>query len=114
MNGGWAARLLLAVSAALMLVPSTMAEIGTRTAGEFLALCDRLDPGCRAEFVAGLQAVYAGGLACPPRIDANTPIAPWLDDMRRLVRQDAGLAGVDKNRLQLTAFEDLWPCPKRR
>jgi len=81
------------------------------TAGQFLARCDRLDPGCRDEFVAGLQAVYEGKLACPERIDVNAPITPWLDYMHSRVIQSPGLAKGDKNRLQLEAFMHLWPCP---
>jgi len=113
MNGRWITRFLLAVSAPLALVLPTMADADSHTAGEFLAECDHFDPNCRAEFVAGLQAVYAGGLACPPQIDVNTPISSWLDYMHRRVRDNPGLADADKNRLQLTAFEHLWPCPKK-
>ena len=83
------------------------------TVKEFLARCDRLDPVCRSEFVAGLQAVHVGGLACPPRIDVNTPITPWLDYMRRRVTEAPSLADSDENRLQLEAFMQLWPCPKK-
>jgi hypothetical protein len=79
------------------------------TAGEFLAACDELDPGCRNEFVVGLQTVYEAHFACPPRIDANTPISGWLAYMRSRVKGDPGLAGADKNRLQLEAFEGRVP-----
>lgn len=113
MNWRWIARFHFAVSAALAFALPTMADANSRTAGEFLVECDRLDPNCRAEFVAGLHAVYAGGLACPPRIDVNTPISPWLDYMHGRVRANPGLANADKDRLQLMAFEHLWPCPKQ-
>jgi hypothetical protein len=83
------------------------------TAGQFLAACDELDPSCRNEFVAGLRAVYEGHFACPPRIDVNTPISPWLAYLHRRVRENPALAGGDKNDLQLQAFEHLWPCPKK-
>jgi hypothetical protein len=111
MNSRWITHFFLSASVASAL--PAMAHADNRTAGEFLAECDHLDPNCRAEFVAGLQAVYAGRLACPPQIDANTPISPWLDYMHRRVRENPRLADADKNRLQLTAFEHLWPCPKK-
>lgn len=82
------------------------------TAREFLAMCDRIDPNCRNEYVAGLQAAYEAKLACPPRIDVNSPITPWLDEMHRLVKDKPNLADEDKNRLQLWALMRLWPCPK--
>jgi hypothetical protein len=52
-------------------LPSTGRAEDTMTAGEFLAECDQLNPTCRSEFVAGLQAVYEGHFACPPRIDSQ-------------------------------------------
>jgi hypothetical protein len=98
----------------ITLAPRTMALADApMTAKEFLARCDRLDPGCRSEFVAGLQAVYVGGLSCPPRIDVNTPITPWLDYMHRRVTETPSLADSEKNNLQLEAFMHLWPCPKQ-
>ncbi|HLF58881.1 MAG TPA: hypothetical protein VI732_04550 [Alphaproteobacteria bacterium] len=104
---------LLLASAALWLAPPTPLRADDRmTAGEFLARCDRFDADCRTEFVAGLQAVYEGKLACPPRIDVNTPITPWLDYMHRRVLENPGLADADNNRLQLEAFQYLWPCPE--
>lgn len=114
MNGGWITGSCLAVSATLAVALPTVAHANNRTAGEFLAECDHFDPNCRAEFVAGLQAVSAGGMACPPQIDANAPISPWLDYMHRRVRENPRLADADKDRLQLTAFEHLWPCPRKR
>ncbi len=109
-------------AAALAVVVATVAsgelrsEAATRealTAGEFLAACDELDPGCRNEFVAGLQAVTEGKMACPPRIDVNTPISPWLAYMHRRVSEKPALSDVNKNELQLEAFLALWPCPKK-
>jgi hypothetical protein len=93
--------------------PATVFADEQMTAKEFLARCDRLEPICRAEFVAGLQAVYVGKLACPPRIDVNTPITPWLDYMRGRVSESPSLGDGDENRLQLEAFMHLWPCPKK-
>lgn len=78
-----------------------------------MARCDHLDPTCRDEFVAGLQAVYVGRLACPPRIDVNTPITPWLDYMRGRVSESPSQADRERNSLQLEAFMHLWPCPKK-
>jgi hypothetical protein len=95
-----------------LIAPTAMAD-EPMTAKEFLAQCDRLDPACRSEFVAGLQAVYAGALACPPRIDVNTPITPWLDYMHRRIAESPSLAASEKNSLQLEAFMRLWPCPKK-
>ena len=113
-KNGWATGLFVAALAvAAIELPATARADDTMTAGEFLALCDELNPDCRAEFVAGLQAVYEGRLACPPRIDVNTPISPWLAYMHRRVREDPGLANADKNRIQLEAFEHLWPCAKK-
>jgi hypothetical protein len=108
----WLRRLALAASLVVLPAVPRTALAAEQTAREFLAACDRSDPDCRTEFVAGLQAVYAGHMACPPRIDVNTPISPWLDYMRRRVREKPALAAADKNVLQLTAFEHLWPCPK--
>ncbi len=102
---------LLSFTASAVLAFLTMAHAADQTAREFLAQCDHFDPNCRAEFVAGLQAVYSGGLACPPRIDVNTPISPWLDYMHRRVREKPSLADADKSLLQLVAFKHLWPCP---
>jgi hypothetical protein len=113
---GWATGLFVsALTVVALELPSTAraAAGDTMTAGEFLALCDELNPDCRAEFVAGLQAVNDGQMACPPRIDVNTPISPWLAYMHSLVRKDPGLANADLNELQLEAFEHLWPCPKK-
>ena len=73
---------------ALLLALPTMARAADQTAREFLAQCDHFDPNCRTEFVAGLQAVHSGGLACPPQIDVNTPISPWLDYMHRRVLEN--------------------------
>ena len=50
-------------SLALLLAVPAMAHAADQTARDFLAQCDHFDPNCRAEFVAGLQAVYSGGLA---------------------------------------------------
>lgn len=104
--------LLLSISAATLAPRPAVLADEQMTAREFLAACDRLDPGCRNEFEAGLQAVYEGKLACPPRIDVNTPITPWLDYMHRRVAESPSLADGDKNKLQLEAFMRLWPCPK--
>jgi hypothetical protein len=104
--------LVLSTAAVAMPAPHAAVLADEMTAREFLAACDRLDPGCRNEFEAGLEAVYEGKLACPPRIDVNTPITPWLDYMRRRVAQSPRLADGDKNKLQLEAFMRLWPCPK--
>jgi hypothetical protein len=104
---------LLLLTAVMTLAPRTTLADESVTAKEFLAQCDRLDPVCRSEFVAGLQAVYAGGLSCPPRIDVNTPITPWLDYMHRRIAESPSLAAGEKNSLQLEAFMRLWPCPKR-
>ena len=113
-KNGWATGLFVLVlaMAALDLPWPGWAREAT-TGGEFLAACDELDPGCRNEFVAGLQAVNEGQMACPPRIDVNTPISPWLAYMRQRVTEDPGLANADKGRLQLEAFMHLWPCPKK-
>jgi hypothetical protein len=109
----WIKVLLLSMTQVMTLAPRTMALADAQTAKEFLAGCDHLDPVCRSEFVAGLQAVYVGGLACPSRIDVNTPITPWLDYMHRRVTESPSLANGDKNSLQLEAFMHLWPCPKK-
>ena len=101
--------LLLSMCLAMVALPARADE--QETAGQFLARCQRPDPACRSEYEAGLQAVNEGQLACPPRIDVNAPITPWLDTMRRLVAKTPGLADGDKNRLQLEAFMRLWPCP---
>jgi hypothetical protein len=106
-------RVFLSLSIAVTaLAPRAVADESV-TATEFLAQCDRLDQVCRSEFVAGLQAVYAGGLSCPPRIDVNTPITPWLDYMHRRIAEAPSLAASEKNSLQLEAFMRLWPCPKK-
>ena len=98
----------------MVLAPQTAVFAEEQMTGkQFLAECDRLDPACRNEFVAGLQAVYAGKLACPERIDVNTPITPWLDYMRRRVAESPSLGDGDKNNLQLEAFMRLWPCPNK-
>jgi hypothetical protein len=111
---GWATGLFVWALAVVALdSPSPGWAREAMTGGEFLAACDELDPGCRNEFVAGLQAVSEGQMACPPRIDVNTPISPWLAYMHSLVKADPGLAGADKGRLQLEAFMHLWPCPKK-
>jgi hypothetical protein len=110
---GWANCLFVSALALALGLPSTGRADDTMTAGEFLAQCDRRDPNCRNEFVAGLQAVNEGRIACPPRIDVNTPMSPWLAYIRRRVREDPSLANADKNRLQLEAFEHLWPCPRK-
>ncbi len=109
----WLKTFLLTISAAMALasVPALSAD-EPMTAREFLTMCDRVDPDCRSEYVAGLQASYEAKLACPPRIDDNSPITPWLDEMHRLVKEKPSLAGEDKNHLQLWAFMRLWPCPK--
>ena len=109
----WIKIFLLLLTAVMTLAPRTTLADESVTAKEFLAQCDRLDPVCRSEFVAGLQAVYAGGLSCPPRIDVNTPITPWLDYMHRRIAESPSLAAGEKNSLQLEAFMRLWPCPKR-
>jgi len=111
MNHRFIALLFFPASMALLLALPTMARAAEQTAREFLAQCDRFDPNCRVEFVAGLQAVYSGDLACPPQIDVNTPISPWLDYMHLRVRENPDLADADKNLLQLMAFKHLWPCP---
>jgi hypothetical protein len=105
--------LLLLLPAVMTLAPRATVADESVTAKEFLAQCDRLDPVCHSEFVAGLQAVYVGGLSCPPRIDVNTPIMPWLDYMRRRIAESPSLADGEKNSLQLEAFMRLWPCPKK-
>jgi hypothetical protein len=103
--------LLLSVCSAIFASGAVADE--QETAGAFLARCDRLDPACRSEYEAGLQAVNEGQLACPPRIDVNAPITPWIDYMNRLVAKNPSLADGDKNRLQLEAFMRLWPCPTK-
>ncbi|MET2825495.1 hypothetical protein [Mesorhizobium shangrilense] len=103
--------LLLSMCLAMVALPAGADE--QETAGQFLARCQRPDPACRSEYEAGLQAVNEGQLACPPRIDVNAPITPWLDTMRRLVAEKPGLADGDKNILQLEAFMRLWPCPAK-
>jgi hypothetical protein len=106
--------LLLSIAPLMVLAPQTAVFAEEQMTGkQFLAECDRLDPACRNEFVAGLQAVYAGKLACPERIDVNTPITPWLDYMRRRVAESPSLGDGDKNNLQLEAFMRLWPCPNK-
>jgi hypothetical protein len=109
----WIKVLLLSITQVVILaLQTTVFADEQMTAKEFLALCDRLDPVCRNEFVAGLQAVYVGGLSCPSRIDVNTPITPWLDYMHRRITESPSLANNGKNNLQLEAFMHLWPCPK--
>jgi hypothetical protein len=93
-------------------LPSGVRAEEPLTAGEFLAECDELNPDCRNQFVAGLEAVNEGGMACPPRTDVNTPISGWLAYMHQRVNDDPSLASGDMGRLQLTAFIHLWPCPK--
>ena len=111
---GWATGLFVAALAVVALdLPSAGRAREAMTEGEFLAACDELDPGCRNEFVAGLQAVSEGQMACPPRIDVNTPISPWLAYMHKRVTEDPSLANAEKDRLQLEAFMHLWPCPKK-
>jgi hypothetical protein len=111
---GWAGGLVVSALAVVALdLPSPGWAREATTGGEFLAACDELDPGCRNEFVAGLQAVSEGELACPPQIDVNTPISPWLAYMHKRVTEDPSLANAEKDRLQLEAFEHLWPCPKK-
>ena len=111
---GWATGLFItALAMGALDLPSPGRAREAMTAGEFLAACDQLNPGCRNEFVAGLEAVNEGQMACPPRIDVNTPISPWVAYMHSLVKADPGLANADKGRLQLEAFEHLWPCPKQ-
>jgi hypothetical protein len=109
----WIKIFLLLSTAVTTLAPRASLADESVTAMEFLAQCDRLDTVCRNEFVAGLQAVYAGGLSCPPRIDVNTPITPWLDYMHRRIAETPSLAASEKNTLQLEAFMRLWPCPKK-
>ena len=76
---GWRTGLFVsALAVAALELPSPGRADDTMTAGEFLAECDELNPDCRNQFVAGLQAVNEGRMACPPRIDVNTPISPWL------------------------------------
>ncbi len=106
--------LILLSSAAMAVAPVAATSAASITGSEFLAQCDRIDPNCRSDFVAGLQAVYEGHLACPPRIDLNTPISPWIAYMHRRLSEKPSLAGADKNRLQLEAFMHLWPCPKKK
>jgi hypothetical protein len=110
----WIKVLLVLLTPVMTVAPRTtvFADEPT-TAKAFLARCDRLDPVCRSEFVAGLQAVSVGGLACPPRIDVNSPITPWLDYMHRRITESPSLADSEKNSLQLEAFMHLWPCPKK-
>ena len=105
--------LLLSVCSVMFARPVAVLADEQETAGEFLARCDRMDPACRSEYEAGLQAVYEGQLACPSRIDVNAPITPWLDYMHRRVAKNPSLADGNKNRLQLEAFMRLWPCPKK-
>ena len=113
MRGSIAATGLLAALALLAPgVPSRLHAEQAMTAGEFLAECDELNPDCRDQFVAGLEAVTEGKFACPPRIDANTPISPWLAYLHRRLSADPSLASVDANRLQLEVFMQLWPCPQ--
>lgn len=110
----WVAGVFVAALAVAALgLPSAGRADDTVTAGQFLAACDELYPDCRNQFVAGLEAVNEGGMACPPRIDVNTPISGWLAYMHRRVSEDPGLASADANRLQLEAFMHLWPCPKK-
>lgn len=106
--------LLLSIASLMVLAPRTaVAEAQQMTVKQFLARCDRLDPFCRDEFVLGLQAVYAGRLACPERIDVNTPITRWLGYMHRRIAESPSLGDRDKNYLQLEAFMRLWPCPNK-
>ena len=93
-------------------LPSGVRAEEAMTGGEFLAECDELNPDCRKQFVAGLEAVTEGKLACPPQIDVNTPISGWLAYMHQRVSGDPSFAGGDVGRLQLTAFMHLWPCSK--
>lgn len=114
MSSGSAIKLLLAIAAVMLLALRTTAHADAQmTAKQFLARCDELDPGCRNEFVAGLQAVYVGRMACPPRIDVNAPITPWLDYMHRRVVESPKVGDGDANALQLEAFMRLWPCSKK-
>jgi hypothetical protein len=109
----WIKGFLLLLTAVMTLAPRATLADKSVTAREFLSQCDRLEPVCRSEFVAGLQAVSVGGLSCPPRIDVNTPITPWLDYMHARIAESPSLAGSEKNSLQLEAFMRLWPCPKK-
>jgi hypothetical protein len=109
----WIKIFLLLLTPVMTIAPRATVADESVTAKEFLAQCDRLDPVCRSEFVAGLQAVYAGGLSCPPRIDVNAPITPWLDYMHRRIVEAPSLADSEKNSLQLEAFMRLWPCPNK-
>ncbi len=111
--GPWIRTLLLSVTAAMAAAPPPAVADNQMTARQFLARCDELDPGCRNEFVAGLQAVYVGRMACPPRLDVNAPITPWLDYMHRRVAEAPKIGDSDANALQLEAFMRLWPCPKK-
>ena len=111
--GSWIKVLLLSSAAVMLLASQMTARAEGQTAKQFLARCDQLDPGCRNEFVAGLQAVYVGKMACPPRIDVNAPITPWLEYMHRRITESPKVGDGDANRLQLEAFMHLWPCKQK-
>jgi hypothetical protein len=112
--GSWTKVLLLSIAPLMVLaLRTTVFAEEQMTAKQFLARCDRLDPGCRDEFVAGLKAAYAGRLACPERIDVNTPITPWLDYMRSRVAESPSVGDRDKNNLQFEAFLHVWPCSNK-
>jgi len=52
-------------------------------------------------------------MACPPRIDVNTPISLWLAYLHKRVSEGPSLANAEKDHLRLEAFMHLWPCPKK-
>lgn len=64
--------------------------------------------------MAGLEAVIEGRLACPPRVDVNTPISGWLAYIRDRVTAEPAFADEDMGRLQLEAFMHLWPDSRLR
>ena len=110
MKIGWLA---LTAALAIWISEPGLAEM-SMTGREFLRRCDHELSVCRDEFTAGLKAVHVTKLACPPRLDDNAPITPWIDAMHARIRKTPRLADEDKGKLELWTFMDIYPCPHKQ